>query len=210
MSPYVLTATQASDAFTYDPGNPVPTTGGNMCCDAVNLLAGARDQTAVEQQRPDVLVYTGPVLAKDTPVIGTVTTQFWAVTDRVDTDFTVKLVDVHPDGKTHNVLDRIVPARLRNGSKLPPSLLRPGEAYQYNLSLGSTGTIFRAMHQIRVEISSSNFPHFARNLNTAENPNFGSTYLIAHQTILHDPQHPSFIDLPVNHSIKIPMTISSN
>jgi putative CocE/NonD family hydrolase len=196
------------DQFTYDPGNPVPTTGGNMCCDTANLPAGARDQTAVEQ-RPDVLVYAGPALTQDTPVIGTVTAHFWAVTDRVDTDFTVKLVDIHPDGKTHNVLDRIVRGRLRQGSRLPPSLLRPGEDYEYHLSLGSTATIFRAGHKVRVEISSSNFPHYSRNLNTAEDPISGSTYEVAHQTILHDRQHPSFIELPVHYETRIPNTIAS-
>lgn len=196
------------DHFIYNPGNPVPTTGGNMCCDTVSLAAGAQDQTAVEQ-RPDVLVYTGPALNQDTPVIGTVTAEFWAIADRVDTDFTVKLVDVHPDGKTHNVLDRVVRGRLRNGSRLPPSLLQPGQAYQYDLSLGGTGTIFRAGHKVRVEISSSNFPHYARNLNIAADPTSGSTFLIAHQTILHDPQHPSFIELPVHYGTKIPSTIVS-
>src|SRR5262249_41592650 len=98
----------------------------------------------------------------------------------------------------------------RHGSKEPPELLRPGEAYEYELSLGATGTIFRAGHKLRIDISSSNFPHYARNLNTAEDSNFGSTYLVAHQKILHDHKHPSFIELPVHYDTKIPGNIASD
>ncbi|MBV9811324.1 MAG: CocE/NonD family hydrolase, partial [Acetobacteraceae bacterium] len=194
------------DYYTYDPGNPVPTTGGNMCCDAVNLPAGAREQSTVEL-RDDVLVYTSQKLTRDTPVIGSVGADFWAISSAVDTDFTVKLVDVHPDGRTHNVLDRIVRARFRDGSNKPPSLLVPGRTYEYQLNMGSTGTVIRAGHQIRVEISSSNFPHFSRNLNIAQSPNYGATWRTAQQTLLHDWQHPSFIVLPVNFGVQIPASV---
>ncbi len=195
-----------SDSFDYDPANPVPTVGGNMCCDTTHLPAGAQEQSSVEM-RDDVLVYSGDPVERDTPVIGMVTANFWAISSAPDTDFTVKLVDVHPDGNTHNVLDRIVRARYRNGSRQPPQLIEPGQAYQYTLDLGNTATIIRAGHRLRVEISSSNFPHFARNLNTAENPNFGSQYATAHQTILHDTAHPSYLALPVNTGVSIPSSV---
>ncbi len=193
----------ASDHFVYDPANPVPTVGGAMCCNSVLVPEGARDQAVVEE-RKDVLVYTSDALKKDLPVIGTVNADFWAVTSARDTDFTVKLVDLHPDGHSHNVLDRVVRARLRLGSKLPPSFIEPNKPYEYKLEVGNTGTIFRAGHRIRVEISSSNFPHYARNLNTGLSTNFTSRMVSAQQTILHDFAHPSFIALPVVSSVKIP------
>jgi len=190
------------DHFVYDPMNPVPTAGGNMCCDAT-LPPGAREQSAVES-RVDVLVYTSAPLEHDMAVIGTVNTTFWANTSARDTDFTVKLVDVHPDGLTHNVLDRIVRARYRLGSKLPPSRIQPHKPYQYTLELGNTATVFRAGHQVRVEISSSNFPHFARNLNTGRDFDDEANPQKAMQTILHDPGHPSYIALPVAPDVAVP------
>ena len=105
--------------MTIDPAKPVPTTGGNMCCNNVLLANGAQDQTEVEL-RNDVLVYTSGPLDHDLAVIGPVEVKLWAKTSARDTDFTAKLVDVHLDGATHNVLDRIVRARFRRGSKLPP------------------------------------------------------------------------------------------
>jgi putative CocE/NonD family hydrolase len=198
----------ATDTFVYDPSHPVPTVGGAMCCNSVLVPEGARDQNAVER-RNDVLVYTSDVLANDLAVIGTVNADFWAATSARDTDFTVKLVDLHPDGHSHNVLDRIVRARLRLGSKLPPSLIQPGKVYEYKLELGNTGTIFRAGHRVRVEISSSSFPHYARNLNTGLSNNDTSRMIVASQTILHDFSHPSFIALPVAPGVTIPAHTSA-
>ena len=140
-----------SDHFDYDPKNPVPTMGGAMCCNAVLVPEGAQDQTTVEK-RKDVLVYTSKPLVRDQAVIGTVTADFWAISSAPDTDFTVKLVDVHPDGLSHNVDDRVVRASLRRGSKLPPELIAPGVAYEYKLEVGNTATVFRAGHKIRVDV----------------------------------------------------------
>ncbi|HYW91872.1 MAG TPA: CocE/NonD family hydrolase [Gammaproteobacteria bacterium] len=195
--------TEAVDHFTYDPSDPVPTTGGNMCCDTALLPAGAQNQNTVEE-RSDVLVYTSAPLEHDVAVIGIVNAAFWAASSARDTDFTVKLVDVHPDGLTHNVLDRIVRARYRHGSQSPPALIVPHKPYHYTLELGNTATIFRAGHRIRVEISSSNFPHFARNLNTGLNNNDTSEMRIARQTLFHDPGHPSYISLPADPSVHAP------
>jgi putative CocE/NonD family hydrolase len=179
-----------------------------MCCNSVLVPEGARDQNAVEQ-RKDILVYTSGVLENDLPVIGTVNADFWAATSARDTDFTVKLVDIHPDGHSHNVLDRIVRARLRLGSKLPPSLVQPNTVYEYKLELGNTGTIFRAGHRIRVEISSSSFPHYARNLNTGLSNNFTSRFVVASQTVVHDVAHPSSIELPVAPGVTIPANVNA-
>ncbi len=186
----------APDRFDYDPRNPVPTVGGNMCCNAVLLADGAQDQTQVEL-RDDVLVYTSAPLDRDLAVIGPVEASVWATSSARDTDFTAKLVDVHPDGASHNVLDRIVRARFRDGSKSSPSLIEPGKAYEYGILLGNAGTVFRRGHRIRLEISSSSFPHYDRNLNTGLVNEWTSEIEVAHQTILHDRQHPSRLLLPV-------------
>jgi len=193
----------SADHFDYDPSNPVPTTGGNMCCNAALLPDGAQDQTQVEL-RQDVLVYTGAPLAQDTAVIGPVEVKLWAETSAPDTDFTAKLVDVHLDGASHNVLDRVVRASYRHGSKLSPSNVEPGKPYEYAIPLGNAGTIFRKGHRIRLEISSSNFPHYDRNLNTGKTSEWTSDMAVAHQTILHDPWHPSRVLLPVAPGVAIP------
>ena len=184
------------DRFDYDPANPVPTTGGNMCCNAILVLDGAQDQTEVEK-RSDVLVYSTGPLSADVAVIGPVEVKLWAESSTPDTDFTAKLVDVHLDGASHNVLDRIVRARFRHGSKLPPSLIEPGREYEYRIFLGNAGTIFKKGHRIRLEISSSSFPHYDRNLNTGKVNEWSSEMKVAHQTVLHDKHHPSRLVLPI-------------
>jgi uncharacterized protein len=195
--------TSGTDNFTYDPLNPVPTMGGNMCCDTTVLPAGAHEQSDIEL-RDDVLVYTSAPLDRNLAVIGPVTVKLWAKSSARDTDFTAKLVDVHLDGSSYNVLDRIVRARYRQGSKLPPSLIQPGRAYEYNIDLGVTGTIFRQGHRIRLEISSSNFPHYARNLNTGGSNEQDDQVEVAQQTVLHDQGHSSYLVLPVVPGVKIP------
>jgi putative CocE/NonD family hydrolase len=183
-----------ADRFAYDPNDPVPTRGGNVGGQLGH--GGALDQSDIEK-RKDVLVYKSAPLAEDMAVIGPVSLSFWARSSAKDTDFTAKLVDVHPDGKPYNVVDRIVRARLRRGSNQPPELIQPGRAYAYTLTLGSTATIFRKGHRVLLEISSSNFPHYARNLNTGLSNEETAKIEIAHQTILHDKAHGSYIDLPV-------------
>lgn len=190
------------DRFVYDPHNPVPTKGGGMCCINDLLPSGAFDQSEIEK-RGDVLVYTSTALKENLAVIGQVNVKLWAITDAQDTDFTAKLVDVHPDGYAQNILDRLVRARYRSGSKLSPSLIEPGKAYEYNIELGNTATVFKAGHKIRLEVSSSNFPHYVRNQNTAEDVGTSTRMQTANQTILHDDGHRSQLALPVV-PIKIP------
>jgi putative CocE/NonD family hydrolase len=182
------------DHFTYDPAHPVPTRGGND--GGFGSPGGAFDQSGIET-RDDVLVYQSAPLADDMAVIGPVTVAFWAATSARDTDFTVKLVDVHPDGFAHNVVDRIIRASLRRGSTEPAEAIQAGRAYPYTLSLGGTATIFRKGHRVRLEVSSSNFPHYARNLNTGRSNETTAEMVKANQTILHDERHPSYIELPV-------------
>jgi putative CocE/NonD family hydrolase len=183
------------DKFVYDPKDPVPTMGGNLCCGDF-LMRGALDQSKVEM-RKDVLVYTSAPLTEDLPVIGPVTVKLWAASSARDTDFTAKLVDVHHDDIAHNILDRIVRARFRNGSKMPPSLITPGRRYEYTIDLGHTAVVFRKGHRVRVEISSSNFPHFDRNPNTGRPFGEDAQLVTATQTIFHDAENPSHVELPV-------------
>ena len=184
------------DRFTYDPRNPVPTRGGDMCCINDLLPSGAFDQSEIEK-REDVLVYTSAPLKTNMTVIGQVNVKLWAISSAPDTDFTAKLVDVHPDGYAQNILDRLVRARYRRGSKLPPSFIEPGKAYEYEIELGNTSTVFKVGHQIRLEVSSSNFPHYVRNQNTTDDVGTSTRMRAAHQVILHDEDHRSHLALPV-------------
>jgi predicted acyl esterase len=102
------------------------------------------------------------------------------------------------------VLDRIVRARFRAGSKLAPALIEPGKAYQYEIDLGFAGCVFRAGHRVRLDISSSNFPHFARNPNTGNDPATDNRMEVAEQTILHNTDHPSYLELSVAPNVTIP------
>jgi putative CocE/NonD family hydrolase len=200
----VLTFTEpvveTHDRFVYDPAKPVPTLGGNMCCNdsSVNemLKPGVFDQSELEL-RKDILVYTSRPLEHDITVIGPVVVKFWAASTAPDTDFTAKLVDVRPDGFSPNILDRIINARLRMGSKTTPSPIQPGKPYSYRIDLGDTAIVLRAGHRLRLELSSSNFPHFARNPNTGRGPAVEGTFVTATQTVMHGGPHPSFIELPI-------------
>ena len=186
------------DSFTYDPRDPAPALGGGLCCLTLGFYfrSGAQDQSTVER-RDDVLVYTSAPLAEDLAVIGPVKVRLWATTTARDTDFTAKLVDVHPDGFAQNVLNRVVRARFRNGSKAPPSSIEPGRAYEYEIDLGYTANVFRAGHRVRLDVSSSDFPHLARNHNTGDDPATDGRFVVAVQTVHHDAQRPSHVELTV-------------
>lgn len=193
----------ASDTFVYDPRNPVPTKGGNLCCAGDVLPPGAFDQSEIEK-RGDVLVYTTPPMKEDLPVVGGVEVDLFARTSARDTDFTAKLVDVHPDGYAQNVLDRVVRAGFRRGSKTPPRPVTPGKTYKYTLELGNTALIVPKGHRLRLEISSSNFPHYARNLNTGAADGTLDSARRARQTIVHTDRHPSALRLPVVPTLRQP------
>ena len=188
----------------YDPRDPVPSLGGGLCCLSLGFYfrSGAQDQSTLEL-RDDVLVYTSEPLSHDRAVIGPVTVKLWATSSAPDTDFTAKLVDVHPDGFAQDVLNRVVRARFRNGSKRPPELIEPGRAYEYEIDMGSTANVFRAGHRVRLDVSSSKFPHLARNHNTGEHSATDARFEVATQTLHHDADRPSYVELEVVRGLRI-------
>ncbi|NUQ05775.1 MAG: CocE/NonD family hydrolase [Anaerolineae bacterium] len=186
---------EAVDTFVYDPRNPVPTRGGALCCGEAALPSGAYDQRAIEA-RPDVLVYSTPPLAHDLEVTGPLEVHLWAATSAPDTDFTAKLVDVGPCGFARNLTDGIVRARHRRSLERA-EFVTPGEVCEYVIDLAATCNVFKAGHQIRVEISSSNFPRFDRNANSGLPLGEDTVLRPALQTIWHDAARPSHIVLPV-------------
>jgi len=186
---------EAADAFLYDPANPVPTVGGPLCCDSDHLAPGPRDQREVEG-RSDVLVYSTPPLEEDLEVTGPVELDLYAKSSAVDTDFTAKLVDVAPNGLAQNLTEGILRARYRESRSVAKPIV-PGTIYQYQIDLWSTSNVFLKGHRIRVEVSSSNFPRFDRNLNTGKDTATDATILKATNTIYHDAAHPSALLLPV-------------
>jgi hypothetical protein len=186
---------EAADSYVYDPANPVPTVGGPLCCDTVHLEPGPRDQKDVEN-RPDVLIYSTPPLEEDTEVTGPVTLDLYAKSSAVDTDFTGKLVDVGPDGFVRNLTEGILRARYRETTSEATPIV-PGEVYEYKIDLWATSNVFLKGHRIRVEVSSSNFPRFDRNLNTGKSAAESSDFVKANNTVLHDSEHPSAVILPV-------------
>ena len=198
LEPGVLTRTSgsSSDAFVYDPANPVPTVGGPLCCDSNHLAPGPRDQSEVEK-RADVLVYSTTPLQQDVEVTGPVTLDLFASTSAADTDFTGKLVDVGPDGKAINLTEGILRARYRESTTGAPKPITPGQVYEYKIDLWSTSNVFLKGHRIRLEVSSSNFPRFDRNLNTGKDAATSAEFIKATNTIYHDAQHPSALVLPV-------------
>ncbi len=183
------------DSLVYDPADPVPTMGGPLCCDPSHLPAGPRDQREVES-RKDVLVYSTPPLQSDVEVTGPVTLDLFAKSTAVDTDFTAKLVDVGPDGFAQNLTEGILRARYRD-STAEAKPITPGTIYEYKIDLWSTSNVFLKGHRIRVEVSSSNFPRFDRNLNTGKSAAESSEMVKATNTIYHDAAHPSALLLPI-------------
>jgi len=183
------------DKFTYDPANPVPTIGGSLCCDATHYEPGPRDQRAAEN-RSDVLVYSAGPLAEDTDVTGPLTLELWVKSTGVDTDFTAKLTDVSPDGFAMNLTDGILRMRYRD-SQEKPELMNPEQTYKISIDLGATSNVFKKGHVLRLEVSSSNFPRFDRNLNTGADQATSYEFVSVTNTVLHDAEHPSALLVPV-------------
>jgi len=187
---------EVADKFIYDPANPVPTVGGPLCCDPVHLASGPRDQAEIEK-RADVLVYSTPPLDEDMEVTGPVTLTLFASSSAVDTDFTAKLVDVYPDGRAINLTEGILRARYRESTTGEAKPIVPGQAYEFKIDLWATSNVFLKGHRIRLEVSSSNFPRFDRNLNTGKSAATSAIFVKATNSILHDEAHPSALVLPV-------------
>jgi len=183
-------ATEPSDTFTYDPSDPVPTNGG--CFMAPGM--GARGQRETEQRR-DVLVYTSAPLSGALEVTGPIRMVLHAATSANDTDFTAKLCDVHPDGTSINLAEGIVRGRFREDGEDTP--LTPGQIYEFDIDLWAISNVFLEGHRIRVQVSSSNFPQFDRNLNVHGTFARQTEFVAADQTIYHDAARPSHILLPI-------------
>lgn len=185
----------AEDSFTYDPMNPVPALGGAVCCNSGAALGGSYDQRGIEA-RADVLVYSTPPLEEPVAITGSVRPILYVSSDARDTDFTVKLVDVYPDGRAFNIDDTIFRARYREGYG-KKVLMQAGEVYELQPTPMSTSYLFQPGHRIRIEISSSKFPQYMRNLNTGGNNYDETEGVVAHNTIHHSAEYPTRILLPV-------------
>ncbi|HEV3219533.1 MAG TPA: CocE/NonD family hydrolase [Candidatus Acidoferrales bacterium] len=184
------------DSFTYDPMNPVPSYGGNVCCTGNAVTGGAMDQRKMEA-RPDILVYTSAPLKEGIEVSGPISVTLYVSSDAKDTDFTVKVIDVAPDGPAYNLDETIQRVRYRDGYDKPEVWMEPGKVYKVELQPMNTSNYFPAGHQIRIEVSSSNFPRFDRNMNTG-----GKNYdevqgVVAHNSVHHSSQYPSTVTLTV-------------
>ena len=184
-----------TDSFLYDPMNPVQSVGGGVCCMGNALKGGSFDQQEIEL-RKDVLVYSTDPLKKGFEVTGFINSTIYLSSDVKDTDITVKLIDVHPDGRAFNIDETIQRVRYREGYD-KEVFMEKGKVYKVNMTPMSTSNYFKKGHQIRIEISSSNFPRFARNLNTGGNNYDETKSVIANNKIYHSKKHPSSITLPI-------------
>jgi putative CocE/NonD family hydrolase len=190
------------DRYVYDPANPVPTIGGNHSVGPYNpglyehAKPGPYDQRQIEKRR-DVLSYTSEALKRDTEVTGPVALKLFASSSARDTDFVAKLTDVHPDGRSINITEGVIRARFRENVWGKPKLLVPHQVYEFTIDMLVTSNVFRKGHRMRVDIMSSNFPLWDRNLNTGNDPGTDATVNTAEQAIHHDREHPSRIVLPV-------------
>jgi len=180
----------AKDNYIYDPSFPVPTRGGGCCSNDM-----AVDQRDIEA-RADVLTYTTPVLKEGVTVAGPIEVVLYVSSDAKDTDFNVKLVDVYPDGKAINLSDDGFRVRYREGFD-KKVLMKEGEVYEIKLTNMVTANYFKAGHRIRLQVTSSNFPAYERNLNTGGNNYDESEWVVAENAVYHGKQYPSYIELPI-------------
>jgi len=200
--------------YRFDPANPVPTIGGTVTSGQPVMVGGAFDQRegarffgSKEPYRPlaaraDVLVFQTPVLETAVEVTGPIVANLWISSDCPDTDFTIKLVDVYPpnadypDGFAMNVTDGILRVRYRDSWERP-SMMTPGMVYPIRVSAFPTSNLFARGHRIRLDISSSNFPHFDVNPNTGEPEAKATSARIATNRVWLDAARPSHVILPV-------------
>ena len=177
--------------YTYDPKNPVPTLGGPQ----LTIPAGPMDQRRIET-RPDLIVFTSEPLAAPLEVTGRVRVKLWAASDARDTDFFAKLCDVYPDGRSYNLCEGALRARLRKGFD-QENLLQPGKIYPFEIDLGSTSIIFNQGHRLRLHLTSSSDRGYDPNPNTGEGFRASDKTVVAENTLYLDARHPSHLLLPV-------------
>ena len=192
----VAPETDNPDQFAYDPMDPVPSHGGNVCCTGNAVAGGAFDQRKLEE-RPDILVYSTGPLKEGLEISGPIEVTLYVSSDARDTDFTVKLIDTYPDGPAYNLDETIQRVRYREGYNKPPVWMEPGKTYKVTLQPMTTSNYFATGHRIRIEISSSNFPRFDRNMNTGGDNYDEVRGVVAHNQVHHSKQYPSQITLTV-------------
>ena len=189
-------AADQPDRFTYDPMKPVTSYGGNVCCTGNAITAGSFDQRKMET-REDILVYTSAPFAEGIELSGPITPTLYVSSDAKDTDFTVKVLDVYPDGRAFNLDESIQRMRYRDGYDKPLVWMEPGKVYKVTLQPLTTSNYFAAGHRLRIEVSSSNFPRFDRNLNTGGRNFDESRAVVAHNAVHHSTQYPSQVTITV-------------
>ncbi|MEY4058277.1 MAG: hypothetical protein RLZ50_1489 [Bacteroidota bacterium] len=182
------------DAFMYDPMNPVGSYGGNVCCTGNAVQGGSFDQSQMEL-RNDILVYTSEKLVEGVEITGFIESTLFVSSTGLDTDVTIKLIDVYPDGKAYNLDETIQRLRYRDGYD-KEVFMEKNKVYKVDLTPMVTSNYFPAGHKIRIEVSSSNFPRFDRNLNTGGNNYNESKGIVVENKIHHSKQYPSVIKLP--------------
>jgi putative CocE/NonD family hydrolase len=182
------------DSFYYDPMDPVNSYGGGVCCTGNAVQGGAFDQQEMEK-REDLLVYTSDVLESGAEITGFIETTLYLSSDVKDTDLTIKLIDVYPDGSAYNLDETIQRVRYREGYD-QEVFMEKGTVYKVEMTPMATSNYFKKGHRIRIEVSSSNFPRFSRNLNTGGNNYDETEGIIAHNKIHHSTKYPSNIRLP--------------
>jgi uncharacterized protein len=188
-------AEEKPEQYLYDPNDAVPTIGGPLCCEPLPTGIGPEDQRPAEA-RGDVLVFSSPTFTQNTEVTGPILLDLYVSSSAVDTDFAGKLVDVWPSGFAQNLTDGVLRLRYRN-SQEKPELANPGAVYHITLDLGATSNVFQTGHKLRLEVSSSNFPRFDRNLNTGADQARGQDIIKATNVIYHDKSRPSALVLPI-------------
>jgi predicted acyl esterase len=184
------------DSFTYDPIDPVPSHGGNVCCTGSAIAGGAFDQRTLETRR-DILVYTSEPLKEGIEASGPIDVTLFVSSNAKDTDFTAKVLDVYPDGTAYNLDETIQRLRYREGYDKPLVWMEPGKVYKVSFQPMNTSNFFAPGHKIRIEVSSSNFPRFDRNLNTGGNNYDETVGVVAHNSVHHSAQYPSLVTLTV-------------
>ncbi len=189
-------ARESKDTWVYDPGNPVPSKGGTICCTGNPAdLPGIFDQSNLES-RPDLLVFTSAPLETGLTIAGTVKLVLYVSSDAKDTDFNAKLLDVDPEGRSWNIMNGVLRARYRKGMTRKV-LMEPGQVYQIEVSLKATAYRFRPGHRLRLHLTSSDFPLYDRNLNTGGNNFDETTFVKATNTVHHGGRYGSRLVLPI-------------
>jgi putative CocE/NonD family hydrolase len=184
------------DTFVYDPMNPVPSYGGNVCCTGNAVQAGSFDQRKMES-RADILVFTSEPFKDGIELSGPIQPTLFVSSDARDTDFTVKVLDVDPTGAAFNLDESIQRMRYRDGYDKPLAWMEKDKVYKVALQPLNTSNYFKPGHRLRIEISSSNFPRFDRNLNTGGNNFDEDKGVVARNSVHHSEQYPSSITISV-------------